>query len=330
MGLLDRVIDNERTIADICGEIKTAANEKGADIRDLQAFSEWPAQIRTIDATPTVWEASSVTSMPTRLIPRQRITVPTGADDIQFPTDIEIPMIALRSILWGCKELEVPSYFENIRFPFDWSTSTVGNPSQIFDTLVWNPASFPTYFGYQAYTNCHFFLSRVYAPECTGTPSQNFFIGSRSTGGSLVLYFPKLASSMPLMIYGLADVTGSELPLVTSFGPSGNAKLHICGALELPSCQTYNGFDLPDNGDYTLTLKLPAIVSMGTSSGTLQSSSGHCELYLGPNLVTLPQSARFVERVTSGNLVIHIPAGDTTTKATLDSAGVAYTQDYVI
>lgn len=51
------------------------------------------------------------------------------------------------------------------------------------------------------------------------------------------------------------------------------------------------------------------------------------ELYLGPNMSTLNNSTKFAA---SNNVNIHIPAGNSTTKTTLDNAGLTYTQDYVI
>jgi hypothetical protein len=52
------------------------------------------------------------------------------------------------------------------------------------------------------------------------------------------------------------------------------------------------------------------------------------DLYFGANLIEL--GTLCVADLKNTNVAVHIPLGDTTTKATLDTAGVAYVQDYAV
>ena len=68
----------------------------------------------------------------------------------------------------------------------------------------------------------------------------------------------------------------------------------------------------------------PVIESLA-ASGTNAVYGIH--IYLGPNLSTISNATKFSS---SNYVTVHIPAGESTTKTTLDTAGVSYTQDYVI
>lgn len=66
-----------------------------------------------------------------------------------------------------------------------------------------------------------------------------------------------------------------------------------------------------------------------TDSAVFTPADGQTlDLYFGANLVEL--GALCIADLQNANVTVHIPTGDTTTKATLDTAGVAYVQDYAV
>lgn len=96
------------------------------------------------------------------------------------------------------------------------------------------------------------------------------------------------------------------------------------GNVCFPAVVSYGKMNLPYAGD--MTWRFPSIMAK-ENNAAIQShdGTGVLHLYLGPNL----SSGQFSEYITySSRVDIHIPAGSSTTKTTLDAAGVSYTQDY--
>lgn len=87
------------------------------------------------------------------------------------------------------------------------------------------------------------------------------------------------------------------------------------GALYLPSLKVAKG-TTNSLGNYTDTA-----VFTPADGQTL-------DLYFGANLVEL--GTLCIADLNNENVTVHIPAGNTHTKATLDTAGVAYVQDYAV
>lgn len=79
------------------------------------------------------------------------------------------------------------------------------------------------------------------------------------------------------------------------------------------------------DNDHPITIYLPSITEFdGDWNGTPSST---VDLYLGENLAELGSSSPAY--LSNSFVTIHIPTGNTTTKATLDAAGIAYIQDYI-
>lgn len=120
-----------------------------------------------------------------------------------------------------------------------------------------------------------------------------------------------------------------DAPKITVFGNSYSFDSpftqYCTGDNTLPSVKTLRYSKIP-NGE--ITFRFPAITEQTVANSFDAGGSGIMHLYLGPNMATCACSANWVSN--SQYIDIHIPAGESTTKATLDAAGVAYTQDYVI
>jgi hypothetical protein len=102
------------------------------------------------------------------------------------------------------------------------------------------------------------------------------------------------------------------------------------GNVNGPECLTIDGICVPNKSGANTTYTLPKLTTINQwSFWNLGEAAGTLDLYIGPNLTNIHNDAKN-RLVSATNISVHIPAGDTTTKATLDAAGVAYTQDYII
>ena len=194
-------------------------------------------------------------------------------------------------------------------------------------------------------------LEEFSAPNATSAGRVYFHQASKSKstyGDSLHLEvnFPKIGSlqyfdsgyegtanfnNMPVFVKLIA-------PNLTRLGDQNNmTNFRYCyfENTVLPKLTSLYSINLPySNNSYIRMPRLTAIA--GSDYGFNQSGNsnnpgvGVLHLYIGPSLSALGSGvSRIVAAVdTYQRLVFHIPAGDSTTKTTLDNNSIAYVQDY--
>lgn len=338
MGLLDRVIDNEQTIATICGEIKTAANEKGAGIQDLQSFSEWPTQIRTIPVPfiPLFYTYNNRVAG-TRFL--DTLTVPTEAIDTTGAI-VPLPNTTLQfydeadaiAVLSAARKLIIPAYFQNADLYSTLPNDSVwGRYACHLEEIDFLGTGNCSLYDTNRTTGGGFHMKRFYAPEMTG--NVNVAYNSLEPNSEFEVIAPK-SSRINYMRVNTTNATPvtltgvfSAVTYIQNTNPNNNVGFdNITCDLEFPSCTTLGNIAL---SKFDVTLRLPQLTTMTKVFSTVTSGTGVTALYLGGNVSNIDMDTQDKILANSSRIAIHIPAGDSTTKTTLDNAGITYTQDYV-
>lgn len=271
--------------------------------------------------------------------------VPT-VDDNNDPVTTTLSKPSSTASVWPffySKKLIIPSYFTVITDIYGSLGSTI-NVNTVEEIVVQgNPVSGLFWYDTRVCDNLHKATSNQEYLDNSSNPGNRAYICVR--GGTptkpVTIDFPNLikASSnaggtgVALLISPTSD-PGSAVPCtvncpnLTILGNNSalNIDVSYCtGTYDFPS--TYEVHGIKDVY-YENTFKFPAITTFWNNS-SLMSPQAPLHLYFGPDLASI-QGSNGVNSLKATNVDIHIPAGDSATKTTLDNNSISYTQDYVV
>jgi hypothetical protein len=298
--------------------LKTALNAKGASVQANTTFREYPEKVNnlvTADAiTHPTFEADTSTGGYKVTAVLFDLRVPNNYDG-QTVTTAEIPSALLARL----RSIYAPAEVVNVKI--------TNGSTDIEEIQLVGCTSLTTFTLSAYYSN----LKRVILPAITTFTINNWNYVQEELTLPAVTTLTSGQGSMELPATMKIDLR--SLPLVKSTAQqiakewtaddrfdalaeiNGVFFVGATGSLYLPSLQIAKG----------------TTNSLGTYTDTAvftPAEGGALNLYIGANLSELGDLA--IADLQLDNVVVHIPEGDTTTKATLDTAGVVYVQDYAV
>lgn len=356
MALLDDINQKIALIGECVDDIGEAANTKGAGI-DLEydRLTEWAGKIEAMDVP--VYEFKGLTAdAALNLVVGDVFTFPVQMDT-GVPPNRTINLVSNTATagaylpLFLFTRVRIPSYFETTNIVV--TTPPVGSGGTT--TTVLSAALRYIDINSRFITNCHLnangYLREINLNEVTdnnGSIVQVTWANNQTYKDELPLAInaPKMTGTLAIGINSYAS-SGSmkpifiDAPYATIFRGATRANsttvyttLDGPGQFCLPSVRTIGGIWIPTDASHVLEMRFPRITRVNTLSHGNNGSetfigsgrAGTTNLYLGPDVnyfaiygLSAPGDSR---------IHIHIPAGDSTTKTTLDTAGFTYVQDY--
>lgn len=229
------------------------------------------------------------------------------------------------------RKIIIPEYFANMNFTFSGGSNSFNHIEEIewLGNGSWTQLTSMN----NLYQNQN--LVTISAPNYTGTvtyginngryfnlkmPNATVFYTSRSYSGSYSYLGPDSDLS------GVITIGNNRAGYY--YGPTEG----LYGTYTFPSCTEL--INMPKSGSNSvdpLTLYLPQLTTFTNYFSSSTNYTGYTNLYIGRSLSTV--SATMVTSINTyianGTLTIHIPAGVSGTKQTLDNAGItSYIQDY--
>ena len=304
--------------------LKTALNSKGASIGADLPFRTYPEKVLNLITADVITHGAFEEDTSTGGYKLTNVLfdlrVPSNKDGATVTSaDISANVLArLRSIYapLTCTNVKInngTTDIEEIRL--EGCTSLNGFTYTVNYKLL-KKLVLPALATYTASSYCGEALEELVLPSCT-----TFKSGSGASGWS---------SSNPNFKIDLRSLpetreTSFSISKVWSINDRFDALKKINGTL-------FNGVQGAS------ALFLPSIEEMKGTTDTLGNytdrdvltlaTGATLDLYVGANLVNL--GAKCIANLTAEGVTVHIPHGATTTKTTLDTAGVAYVQDYAV
>lgn len=334
MALFDSLIRKVQYTGDAIAEIGYSANAKGARINlDTDPLDEWG--IKILNNIPEVNIIQITVNSSGRItgtdISGETAVVPTTSKDGSPVSPVFNPtsIFALWPLIVSAKKFVVPSYFTNISwnsgsgsdYAYDYNpvTEVELNAEEMYND------GFDTFQNFlRVFTNL-----RKLVINKTARVALRFTYGGASgtVDTPIEVELPDATSLAASDVSSNVDskyfkVTADKV--TTLYGQSGTKSQfrYGNGTLSLRALQV-----MPDQSFGYGTKLVTYLPALTTIEGTNNFGAGSTTLYIGPNLST-------VNSTTAGKMIsnatIHIPPGESTTKATLDSLGVPYIQDYII
>ena len=293
---------------------------------------------------PLVYQNTGLTAIST-IASQETFNLPIkDAVGNTLPATLTINSVPFDQLMISYKKIRIPEYFTSVSIPNSgFSAENVAARMYAVEeveieslTASWDSYSDP-------FASC-VYLKRFSVPNRAGTFYGRFMnsgLSSQPTGRpvstSLVINAPKCS------VYGalvgrsgqVVDMTGSNIGctgFLTNYGGSiavSNLMKYWYGTLVLPYATAAGYINTPASSAYTTHLRMPRLTGFTQSSSFNNTSdTGILHVYIGPDLVTVTPATNMLAYQAQNRLYVHIPAGDSTTKTTLDNAGIAYTQDY--
>lgn len=340
MALFDDVNRKLEALGNSVTAIGIAARVKGADLDvDTTPLDEWADAISAIPIPTPEWTADPTTNQLTTMYYKTALTYPTEASDgtplsTTFSPSVTIQRLGLQ-------------YFEKIIVPEYFTQVSSGGWGTISDWLAFNVKSLEIHStGDVSWQHSGYWekLQKVY---CATRTAFGLSVRTRKKelpelDGATVIDLPN-ATSITSQDWGvywsteLVDRFVVNAPKVVTIQSSDTYEplfgVDWCGDNTFPELTTINTLLNPRYAGFTNTIRAPKLTTLGNNfiwSGT--THRGKVSLYVGPNLTSIHNnpSNRMPTQITAGILEIHIPEGESATKAYLDSKGIAYIQDYEI
>lgn len=301
--------------------IRDAIKSKGIEISDKTVFRDYPEKIEEIqhEFTP------EFTISPTGVLGS-----PIIKDTIIFPTEVKgqpasttFSYNGTYETFFGVRRLVWPEYFLDVDID-----EIISNNAQYYRTQEIDVSSVAV-----ASSNIQKmrWLNALTLSKYSGEYNWRLLSNSpQSSALSLDLPEVTVLSSPDAGVDGHLISLSLNAPKAEILGssPVGNTAcfLHCTGTWRLPSVTDLRNTPRPQ-GDQTIYLPALQTQSHKDSMG-YGSNTGIVHIYIGPNLTQIAGASNW--KAHSAQVDVHIPAGNTTTKATLDAAGVSYTQDYAL
>lgn len=298
--------------------IKEAIKSKGVDVPDRTVFREYPEKINEIlnEFTPQF-----------PATPQGALLSPVIKEAVVFPTEVDGQAMSTtftyqgtHETFWGVRRLVWPEYFLDV------------NLNQVI-----TPTS-------------QYGLTEALDISATALTGDNLNYMRHLNSISLRKYAGglgwKLLNQSPISTQLKMDIPEVDLidffdagtdahlinltlnaPSVKYVGYEGTSGVgtlqHCTGTWTFPALTDLRNIPRP-NGEQTMYL--PSIETQRWPQSFSTGGNGMLHLYLGPNLSRVEAAPNWISH--AANIDVHIPAGDSTTKSTLDAAGIPYTQDY--
>lgn len=313
--------------------IKISANAKGAGILDSDGITVWAARIDTLDTTPPYLDSDPAGNVLT-FCPRTKMVLPTtDRNGNPLSTTLIIDKI-IAAEFYCIEDITIPAYFQDVKIICDAYVSNVEEPQTTKRLEILAPS---VELGDDMFSP----LEYLSIPNCTN-------LGGNWQSMRLGYYSEKLQINVPKLLFWFAsfkrstnaaiDITGSDFSSLEEWGARANGGYddtslgyRVCGTVHFPNLKKLNWVQPPYASEishfYLPALEtLPYQNALGASRATGANGVNH--LYIGRNLNTVAPANNLRARVNDGSIVLHIPAGESTTKNTLDGLNISYNQDY--
>ena len=345
MGYMNTAIATANAIKESLQKIKAAANVKGANIIDTDALDVWDDRIAAIPAQYKPEFYANTSGVIQWCIP---------ADVIEIPGEDETGQVLSTSLAdFGgitpkmCKKIHIPQYFisANLSSLASTSTSSQNYGFCVLEEIDCESATVTfgnnTKFGYKGCNN----VKKLNFKNATTLNCEFFDMDAVDVSAypwyslptTLEINIPYVETWTPIQVGRVGNPRALTLnaPRLKTFLKQDTSSqsmynrggiMFCTGTVVLPSCENFGITNVCYAG--TLAIRLPSIKSMPTHwcFNKADGTTGTTKIYLGPNLATLNGNA--ASNIIANVAEVHIPAGDSTTKTTLDNAGITYTQDY--
>lgn len=346
---MGRLQDNINSLRNSLKEIRTALNSRGAGIVEGDNLDTWDNKINNMPDVHTGVGSATNNYYPLYLKVVDKFEMPTQDNeghslypyifDNQGATQYQNGLAS--QLLGIAKTVTIPSYFTRQCMRANWMPNEViGATVEVFNHNgvvashnysgnSWQHPSFTSmgaiknlrqlninkletidgfYFGIQNDTSQDYGKITINCKKVkTMTSNSGRSLGGDTTNG----YCREIDWNFP------------ELLSITLWYQN-SLFANSTGVINMPKLESivgnYNWNKSNTTGKF-YTIKCPSLRTMSNTYFGTQGNGG-IKLYIGPNLSSAVAAI--------GNAEIHIPAGDSTTKTTLDGLGVSYIQDYTL
>lgn len=326
MAILDTVIQNERTIKSHLSDIREAVVEKGAIIPEGTDLELWADRIEAIPVDLILWE--QVNNQPSNMRARNVVTIPEAINGVPMGTTLTFYTNdgITRTLQSVARVVVIPEYYQNVNVEPNAFIS--GYPAYInIEEMEYKGVGSFVWGRTQQYGKLWRFTAENMTAEYQGIIGGRYAdyieinvpkaIGCRMHGGTaenVVQAFWNVSSATTLGVGGYQPDCG----------------INWYGNVSAPKATLIDGLCIPNKAGVKTVYTLPLLNTINQwTFWNYASAAGSMELYIGKNLDTINNNA--VNALTTAtNITLHIPAGDSTTKDTLDMYDIPYVQDYVM
>lgn len=357
MALLDDINQKIALIGECVDDIGEAANIKGAGI-DLEydKLDKWAEKILAMDVP--VYKIYGLTSdSALNIVMGDKFTYPstmvgTEPPSRTFQIAAGTATNGMAFPLFTFERVTIPEYYETSNIVVSGlpllPNTTTGTTSITVAAAPLKYLNVKTRFNTKCRIESFGYLREINFPEITDNNSQYLdVIWNNNTA---------YRDNLPILI-SAPKFTYTLRPGIHSYNASGSMKPIRIDAPYASSlgCATYSGdsrctldgpgqfcmnslrslicFWIPTDASAVLEMRFPRITSInspshgnyGTSTHIGSGRLGTTNCYLGPNLASFNI---YGYSTSDTRIIFHIPAGDSTTKTTLTTAGVSFVQDY--
>ena len=326
MAILDTVLDNERAIKGHLADIRDAAVDKGAVIPEGTDLALWASRIEAIPVDLIEWTQTN--NQVSNLRTRNVVTIPEAVDGVPMGTTLTFYPNdgVVRSLQSAARVVVIPEYYQSVNVEPNAFISGYPLYINIEEMEYKGPGSF-VWGRTQNYGKLRRFVAENMTAEYT------LIIGGRYAD-YIDIKVPKATGcrmhggTPENVLQAFWDVSSAVTLGVGGYQP--DCGINWYGNVSAPMCTTIDGLCVPNKAGETTVYTLPELTTINQwTFWNYANAAGSLEMYIGPNLDIIHNDV--VNRLTAAtNITLHIPAGDSTTKTTLDNAGVSYIQDYSI
>lgn len=326
MAILDTVLDNERAIKGHLADIRDAAVDKGAVIPEGTDLALWASRIEAIPVDLIHWEQTNnqVSNIRTRNV----VTIPEAVNGIPMGTTLTFYTNdgVVRSLQSAARVVIIPEYYQAVNVEPNAFIS--GYPLYInIEEIQYNGVGSFVWGRTMNYGKLWRFTAENMTAEYTG------HIGGRFAD-YIEINVPKATGcrmhggTAENVVQAFWNVAGATQLGVGGYQP--DCGINWYGNVNAPLCATVDGLCVPNKAGEKTVYTLPSLRTINQwTCWNHAGAAGSIEFYIGKELDTINNTA--VGVLTSAtNITIHIPAGDSTTKTTLDTYDIPYVQDYVM
>lgn len=326
MAILDTVLENERLIKSHLSDIREAAIEKGAVIPEGTDLELWAARINAIPVDLIEWQQKNnqISNMRARGV----VTIPEAVDGVPMGTTLTFYTNdgITRTLQSAARVIVIPEYYQSVNVEPNAFIS--GYPEYInIEEIQYNGTGSFVWGRTVNYGKLWRFVAENMTAEFIGIIGGRYCdyidiqvpkaIGCRMHGGTpdnVLQAFWNVSSAVTLGVGGYQPDCG----------------IQWYGNVSAPKCTTIDGLCVPNKAGETTVYTLPELTTINQwTFWNYANAAGSLEMYIGPNLDIIHNQA--VNCLTAAtNITIHIPAGDSNTKSTLDTYDIPYVQDYVL
>lgn len=331
--------NNINSIRNSLKDIRTAVNSKGANIQEGDDLNTWDEKIGAMPDVHVYGPDHSVNLFPSYIRLVDKLTVPIeDPDGNGYP----VAIAPSQTLLASASEIVIPEHFTSCNFT---------NSAMYYNKYAMNKVRYEG----ASVSNLRYLLlnpqlEEIDLPNAT-TVGGLYYVGDASAAA--VTPYRKVTinidnytgsifqgSGASYNVEREIEINAPKVETISSLGSStGSAFYGTYGKINLPGLKTLicgSQLIYGTGTNKTQRWDLSSLTSFTTSTSSnypwYSPNGGHVDLYIGKDLATFTISnattlTNFKTAITNGIVTIHIPSGDSTTKDTLDTAGIEYEPD---